>query len=105
MFVHSACRLVIIELMQQYEEKNLAKMTRTCESILQKRQLLRTEISRDLRINGGLIVDLMVCSSLFVAVFVVLIHVFRDCESFCYFWDRNILLAKSPPISGRTDDL
>ena len=39
-------------------------MTRTCERILQKWQLSCTSISQDLRIYGGLIVDLMIWSSL-----------------------------------------
>ena len=32
-------------------------------------------------------------------MFSAIVKVFR------YFWDRNILRAKSPPISGRTGDL
>ena len=79
-------------------------MTRTCESILQKRQLSCTDISRDLRIYGGLIVDLMVWSSFFFAVFVFWFMFSAIVKVFCYFWDRNILWAKSPPISCRTDD-
>ena len=39
---------------------NLSKMTMTCERILKKRQLPCTDISRDLRIYGELIVDLMI---------------------------------------------
>ena len=46
-FVHSACRLVIIELMQQCQEMNLALMTRNCEQIMQKRQLSCKGIIRD----------------------------------------------------------
>ena len=38
-FVNSACRLVIIGIMHQCQEMNLAQMTRTYEIILQKRQL------------------------------------------------------------------
>ena len=42
----------------------------------------------------------------YICSFCVLIYVFRDCECFCCFcFDRNILWAKSPHISGRTDDL
>ena len=59
-FVHSACRLVIIELMQQCQEVNLAQTTRTYEIILQKRRLSCKGIARDLRIYGWLIVDLMI---------------------------------------------
>ena len=55
--------------MRQYPEMNLAKMTRTCERILQKRQLASTSIVRDLWMNGWLIVDLMIWSSLFLTVF------------------------------------
>ena len=60
---------------------------------------------RDLRIYGALIVNLMMLSSLLFAIFVLsfmlsaIVKVFRD------FWDRNILSAKSPPISDRTGDL
>ena len=104
-FVHSVCRLVIKELMQQYQEKNLPKMTRTCEIILQKRQLSYTDISRDLRINGGLIVDLMIWKFLFFSVFVFWFMFSAFMKVFRYFWDRNILWAKSSPISDRTDDL
>ena len=39
--------------MQQYQEMNLAKMTRTCERIPQKRQMSWTGISRDLRFMVG----------------------------------------------------
>ena len=56
---HSACRLVIIELIKHSQEMNLAKMTRICEKILQKGQLACKGIARDLRIYRGLIVDLM----------------------------------------------
>ena len=34
-----------------------------------------------------------------------LIHVFRVCEIFRYFWDRSILWAKCSLISGRIDGL
>ena len=80
-------------------------MTRTCERILQKRQLSCTGIFRDLRIYGGLIVDLMIWSPLFFAVFVFWFMFSAIVKVFRYFWDRNILWALSPPISGRTDDL
>ena len=46
--------------MQQCQVMNLAQITRTYEIILQKRQLSYKGIARDLRINGGLIVDLMI---------------------------------------------
>ena len=59
-YVHSACRLVIIELMQQCQEMNLAQMTRTCERIPQKRHLSCKGIARDLRIYSGLIFDLVI---------------------------------------------
>ena len=66
----SACKLVFIELMQENQKMNLAKMTRTCERILQKQQSSCTVIYRDLWIYGGLVVDLIIRSSLFFAVFV-----------------------------------
>ena len=93
-FVHSACRLVFIELTQQYQEMNLAQMTRTYEIMLKKRQLSCKGIARDLRIYGLLIVVFV-----FWFIFSTVVEVFR------YFWDRNIPWAKSPPISGRTSDL
>ena len=104
-FVNSACRLVIIDLMQQCPEMNLAQMTRTYEIILQKRQLSPKGIARDLRIYGGLIVDLMIWSSLFFEVFVFWFMFSAIVNVFLYFWNRNIIWAKSPPISDRTGDL
>ena len=35
----------------------------------------------------------------------VLIHVFRDYDLFSSFGDHNIVLAKTPFVSGRTGDL
>ena len=58
--MHSACRLVIIELMQQCQGMNLAQMTRTYEIIIKKRRLSCKGIARDLRIYDGLIVNLMI---------------------------------------------
>ena len=80
-------------------------MTRTYEIILQKRQLSWNGIACDLRIYGGLIVDLMIWSSLFFAVFVFWFMFSAIVKVFRYFWDRNILWAKYPPISGNTGDL
>ena len=80
-------------------------MTRTYEIILMKRQLSCKDIARDLRIYGGLIVDLMLWSSLFFAGFVFWFMISAIVKVFRYFWDRNIIWAKSPPISGRTCDL
>ena len=39
------------------------------------------------------------CSFVFWFMFSAIVKIYR------YFWDRNILWAKSPPISGRTVDL
>ena len=100
-----SCILVIIELMQQCQEMNLAQLTRTYEIILKKRQLSCKGIALDLRIRGGLIVDLMIGSSLFFAVFVFWFMFFVIGKDFRYFWDRNIPSVKSPLISGRTGDL
>ena len=44
--------------MQQCQEMNLAQITRTCERMLQKRLLSCKGIAQDLRIYGGLVVDL-----------------------------------------------
>ena len=80
-------------------------MTKTYEIILMKRQLPCEGITRDPRIYGWLIFDLMIWSSIFFAVFVfwfmfsAIVKVFRNVL------DRNILWAKSPPIVGRTGDL
>ena len=68
--------------MQQNQEMNLAQMTRTSEIILQKRQLSCKGIASDVRIYGGLIVDLMIWSYIFFGSICVLIHFFRDCKSF-----------------------
>ena len=95
----------MIKLMQQCQEMNLAKMTRTYEIILQKRKLSCKGIARDLRIYGGFIVDLMIFSSLFFAVFLFWFMFSAIVKVFRYFRDRNILWAKSPPISGITGDL
>ena len=76
-------------------------MTRTYDIIRKKRQLSCKGIVRDLRIYGGLIVDLILWGSLFFAGFVfwfmfsAIVKVFRN----------NIIWAKYPPISGRTCDL
>ena len=80
-------------------------MTRTYEIITQKQQLSRKGIARDLRIYGGLIVDLMIWSSLFFAVFMFWFMFSAIVKVFRYFWDRNILWVKSPPISDRSGDL
>ena len=88
--------------MQQCQEMNLAQITKTYKIILEKRQLLCKGIGRDLRIYGGLIVDLM--SPLFCTVFVFWFMFYAIVRVFRYFWDRNILLAKYPPISGRTGE-
>ena len=77
--------------MQQCQEMDLAQITRTYEIILQKRQLPCKGTALDLRIYGGLIVDLMIWSSLFVAVFVFWFMVSAIVKVFRYFWDRNIL--------------
>ena len=95
-FFNSACRLVIIELMQQCQEKNLAQMTRTNEIILQKRQLPCKGIARDLRIYGGLIIDLLI-RFLFFAVFVFIFMFSAIVKVFRYFWiatsfERNLRL-------------
>ena len=92
-FVHSAYKWVIIELMQQWQEMNLAQMTTTYEIILKKRQLSCKGIARDLRIYGGLIVDLMLWRSLFVAGVVFWFMFFRDCESF------SLLFGSQHPLS------
>ena len=104
-FVNLPWRLVITELMQQCQELNLAHLTRTYEIILQQRHLSCKGIARDLRIYAGLIVDLMIWSSLFIVVFVFWFISFAIVNVFRYFWDRNILRAKSPPICDRTGDL
>ena len=41
----------------------------------------------------------------FFVVFVFWLIFSAIMNVFCYFWDRNILGAKSPPISGRSGDL
>ena len=46
--------------MQLNQEMNIAQENRTCERILHKRQLSCNGIAGDLRIYGGLIVDLMI---------------------------------------------
>ena len=104
-FVHSVCRLVIIELMQQCQEMNLVQMTKTCERILKKRQLSCKGIAQDIRIYSGLIVDRIIWSSLFFAVFVFRFIFSTIVKIFRYFSDRNILGVKSPPFSGRTGNL
>ena len=85
--------------------KNLAQMTRTYEIILQKRQLSCKGIACDLRIYSVLIVDLMIWSSLYFAVFVFWFMFSAIVKVFRYFWNCTILWAKSLPISGRTGDL
>ena len=91
--------------MQQWQEKNLAQKTKTYEIILQERQLSCKGIARDLRIHGGLIVDLMIWSYLFIAVFVFWFMFSAIVKVFRYFWDSNTLWAKPLPISCRTGDL
>ena len=91
--------------MQQYQEMNLAKITSTCERILQMWQFSRTGIPRDLRVYGGLIIYLMIWNTLFFAVFMFWFMFSAIVKVFSYFWDRNILWAKYPSISGRTGDL
>ena len=80
-------------------------MTRNYEIFLQKWQLSCKGITRDLQIYGGLIVDLIIWSSLFFAVFVFLFMFSAIGKVFRYFLGRDILWMKSPPISGRTCDL
>ena len=80
-------------------------MTRIYEIILQKQQLSCKGIVHDLRIYGWLIVDLMIWSSFFFAVFLFWFMYSAIMKVVRYFWDRNILWAKFPPISGRTGDL
>ena len=80
-------------------------MTRTYEIILQTRQLSWKGIARFLRIYGGLMVDLVIWSSLFFAIFVFWFMFSAIVDVFRYFWDRNILWVKYPPICDRTGDL
>ena len=91
--------------MQQCQEMNLAQMTTTYEIIRKKRQLSCKGIIRDLQIYGGLIVDLMLWSSLFFAGFVFWLMFSAIVKVFRYFSDRDILWAKFLNISGRTCDL
>ena len=56
------------ELIQQYYEKNLAKMTRTCGRILQYRQLSCVGNAWNSRIYGGLIVNSMISKYFLFAV-------------------------------------
>ena len=84
---------------------NLAKITRTCENILHKRQTDKTGMIRDPRVYVGFIFDLMFCRSLFFAVFVFWFMFSAIMKVFRYFRDRNILYAKYPPISDSTDNL
>ena len=79
-------------------------MTRTYDIIPQKRPMSCKGIVRDLRIYGGLIVDLMIWSNLFFAGFMIWFLFSAIIKVFRYFWDRNILWAKYPPISGITGD-
>ena len=71
-------------------------MTRIYEIILQKQQLSCKGIVHDLRIYGWLIVDLMIWSSFFFAVFLFWFMYSAIMKVVRYFWDRNILWAKFP---------
>ena len=61
-------------------------MTRTSEIVLKKRQLSCKGIALDKRIYGGLIVDLMIWSPLFYAVFVFWFITFAIVKYFRYFF-------------------
>ena len=60
-------------------------MTRSCGKILQKWQLTCTGTAPDLRIYGGLIVNLMIWSSLLYAVFMFWFIFFAIVKVFRYF--------------------
>ena len=79
-------------------------MTTTYEIICKKQQLSCKGIARDLRIYGGLSVDLMLWKYLFFAGFVIWFMFSAIVKVFRYFSDRNILWANFPNISGRICD-
>ena len=103
-FVHSSCRFVIIELMQQLgnkfrkkNDKDLRKNPTEATLVLYGYCPGSTDLWRvDFRFHDSKF--LSQCS------FCVLIHVSAIVKVFRYFLDYNVLNGKSPPIAGRTSD-
>ena len=91
-FMYSACRLVITELMQQCQEMNLAQMAITCKRILQKRQWSYRVLPG---IYGFMVGWLSIWwfAVTFLCSICILIYVFCDCESFWF------LLESQHPLS------